>query len=423
MRGIIWLVLLFVVAVVAATTLGRNDGLVSIYFGAWRTDLSLNLFVILVLAACAVLMAAARSISGLISLPQRAREWRELKRERAGQAALREALAELLAARYSRAHRAAQRALAIQADTEVLRADADFRALAQVLGASSLHSMHDRPRRDEMLRQVWHTPRIAGAPRPVEEGALLLGAEWAIDDRDAAHAIELLAELPAGVARRTQALRLRLLAQRLSRQPLPALQTARLLAKHQAFAPGSRPACCVLWPARRSMPRSTPTRCGACGRSSTLPTAATPVWLRGQRRARRASARTKTRATGCGRCGSASPNSMPTSASQWRWRCCRRCPACRRIGCRGWKVQRSNCRPMPRSPRPWARRWSSGSFGARRAGRWSRPPRRWRCSPPPGAARGACWRNWRSKTATTQEHSAACARQPASTEEAPGALL
>ncbi len=241
MRGIIWLVLLFVVAVVAATTLGRNDGLVSIYFGAWRTDLSLNLFVILVLAACAVLMAAARSISGLISLPQRAREWRELKRERAGQAALREALAELLAARYSRAHRAAQRALAIQADTEVLRADADFRALAQVLGASSLHSMHDRPRRDEMLRQVWHTPRIAGAPRPVEEGALLLGAEWAIDDRDAAHAIELLAELPAGVARRTQALRLRLLAQRLSRQPLPALQTARLLAKHQAFAPGVAP--------------------------------------------------------------------------------------------------------------------------------------------------------------------------------------
>ena len=47
MRGIIWLVLLFAVAVVAATTLGRNDGLVSIYFGAWRTDLSLNLFVLL----------------------------------------------------------------------------------------------------------------------------------------------------------------------------------------------------------------------------------------------------------------------------------------------------------------------------------------------------------------------------------------
>ena len=82
MRGIVWLVLLFIVAVVAATTLGRNDGLVSIYFGAWRTDLSLNLFVLLVLAACAVLMAAARSINSLISLPQHAREWRQLRRER-----------------------------------------------------------------------------------------------------------------------------------------------------------------------------------------------------------------------------------------------------------------------------------------------------------------------------------------------------
>lgn len=241
MRGIVWFVLLFVVAVVAATTLGRNDGLVSIYLGAWRTDLSLNLFVILVLSACAVLMAAARSINGMISLPQRAREWRQLKRERAGQAALREALAELLAARYSRAHRAAQRALTIQADTEVLRADEDFRALAHVLGASSLHSMQDRPQRDELMRQLWQPARAAGAARPVEEGARLLAAEWAIDDRNAAHAIELLAELPAGVARRTQALRLRLLAQRLSRQPLAALQTARLLAKHQAFSPGVAP--------------------------------------------------------------------------------------------------------------------------------------------------------------------------------------
>ena len=240
MRGIIWLVLLFVVAVVAATTLGRNDGLVSIYFGAWRTDLSLNLFVILVLAACVVLMAAARSLSGLISLPQRAREWRQLKRERAGHAAMREALAEFLAARYSRAHRAAQRALVIQDETDELRSDSEFRALAHLLGAASLHRMQDRTRRDEMLRQLSRlTRKAAPTVRPVDEGARLLAAEWAIDDRDAPRAIELLGELPAGVARRTQALRLRLLAQRLTQQPLQALQTARLLAKHQAFSPTS----------------------------------------------------------------------------------------------------------------------------------------------------------------------------------------
>jgi HemY protein len=237
MRGIIWLVLLFVVAVVAATTLGRNDGLVSIYFGNWRTDLSLNLFVLLVLATCAVLMAAARSINSLISLPQRAREWRQLRRERAAHAALREALAEYFAARYSRAHRAAQRALVIRNETEVLRGDGEFRVLGLLLAAASLHRMQDRTRRDELMLQLRRKAREGWSTRPVDEGARLLAAEWAIDDRDAPRAIELLGELPAGVARRTQALRLRLLAQRLTLQPLPALQTARLLANHQAFTP------------------------------------------------------------------------------------------------------------------------------------------------------------------------------------------
>ncbi len=237
MRGVIWLVLLFIAAVVAATTLGRNDGLVSIYFGSWRTDLSLNLFVILVLLACVVLLAAARSISGLVSLPKRAREWRQLRHERAANAGLREALAEYFAARYSRAHRAAQRTLVLQNETDALKGDGDFRALSHLLAAASLHRMHDRGRRDEQMRQLERLTRKSASTRPVDEGARLLAAEWAIDDRDAPRAIELLAELPAGVARRTQALRLRLLAQRLTQQTLQALQTARLLAKHQAFSP------------------------------------------------------------------------------------------------------------------------------------------------------------------------------------------
>jgi HemY protein len=237
MRGVIWLVLLFGVAVVAATTLGRNDGLVSIYFGEWRTDLSLNLFIVLVLLACAVLIAAARSIGGLLSLPRRAHEWRQLRHERAAHARLREALAEYFAARYSRAHRAAQRALVIQDETDELRDDAEFRVLAHLLAAASLHRMQDRSRRDAVMRHLARLLRKGPGARPVDEGARLLAAEWAIDDRDAPRAIELLGELPAGVSRRTQALRLRLLAQRLTLQPLPALQTARLLAKHQAFTP------------------------------------------------------------------------------------------------------------------------------------------------------------------------------------------
>jgi HemY protein len=237
MRSVIWLVLLFVVAVVAATTLGTNDGLVTLYWGGWRTDLSLNLFVILVLGSCFVVMFAAQALNSLVSLPRRAEEWRALRKERAAQAALREALVETYGARYGRARKAAQKALAIQADAPSLAGDTEFRQLGQLLVASSLHQLQDRPRRDDALQQALKPPRIGAGPRPADEAVRMLAAEWALDDRDAPRALELLAELPPGAARRTHALRLKLQACRMAQQPLEALHTARLLANHQAFSP------------------------------------------------------------------------------------------------------------------------------------------------------------------------------------------
>jgi HemY protein len=236
-RGVIWLVLLFTVAVVAATTLGPNDGLVTIFWGGWRTDLSLNLFVIVVVVSCFVLMSAVQALSALVTLPRRAGEWRALRRERAAQAALREALAEYFGARYSRAHKAASRALAIHDDAPALRGDAEFAVLGHLLAAGSLHRLQDRTRRDETMRRLAALAPRSVAARAAEDGAKLLAAEWALEDRDAPRALELLAELPPGVARRTQALRLKLSAARMARQPMDALHTARLLANHQAFTP------------------------------------------------------------------------------------------------------------------------------------------------------------------------------------------
>lgn len=237
MRGVIWLVLLFTVAVVAATTLGRNDGLVSLYWGGWRSDLSLNLFVILLLGSCVLLMSAVQGLSALLSLPRRASAWRALRKERAAQAALREALAEFFSARYGRARKAAQKALAIQEDLPSLRSDAEFRVLAQLLMAGSLHRLQDRKSRDEVLRLALRGGAKMPGARSADEAARLLAAEWALDDRDAPRAQGMLAALSPGAARRTQALRLKLQASRLTREPLEALQTARLLAHHKAFSP------------------------------------------------------------------------------------------------------------------------------------------------------------------------------------------
>jgi HemY protein len=237
MRRIIWLVLVFTVAVVAATVLGSNDGLVTVYWHGWRTDLSLNLFVILLVVGCVLGVAVVQAFSVLGSLPQRAREWRGLRRERAAQSAFRDALVEYFSARYSRARKSAERALALQSQTPELASDLDFRLLTQLLVAGSLHRLQDRSQRDRVLTEALQRPRKAGVLQPAEEALHMLAAEWALDDRDASLALEMLAALPPGAARRTQALRLKLQAARLARQPLEALHMARLLANHQAFSP------------------------------------------------------------------------------------------------------------------------------------------------------------------------------------------
>ncbi|MDP1791314.1 MAG: heme biosynthesis HemY N-terminal domain-containing protein, partial [Methylibium sp.] len=239
MRNVIWLLLLAIVAVVAASLLGSNDNLVTLYWAPWRVDLSFNLFMVILVGLCLVLNALIQAVGLLIGLPQRAREWRVSRRDRIAQGALREALSQYFGGRYGRAHKAAQRAVAIQADTPELRQDTEFTVLGHLLAAGSLHRLQDRTRRDEQLAQALDLARRSTAARPAEEGARLLAAEWALDDRDAVRTLELLSQLPPGVSRRTQALRLKLKAARLAQEPLEALKTARLLAKHQGFSPAA----------------------------------------------------------------------------------------------------------------------------------------------------------------------------------------
>ena len=238
MRGVLWVVLLFAVAVVAAMTLGTNDSLVTLNWRGWRVDLSLNLFLLLLVGGYFFLAATLRGIEALVSLPRRAGEWRRLQRERAVHRHLREAQFELAAARFARARRAAERALSLLDIGQPLDDAAEIGVAARLLAAEAAHRLQDREARDAALAAALEQAS-ARSLRVSGEGARLLAAAWALDDRDADRALQLLAGLPAGVSRRTQALRLRLQAARLAQRPVEALQTARLLAKHQAFSPGA----------------------------------------------------------------------------------------------------------------------------------------------------------------------------------------
>ncbi|WP_374437307.1 heme biosynthesis HemY N-terminal domain-containing protein [Inhella sp.] len=238
MRGIVWLILLFTAAAVAALTLGRNDGLVSLFWSGWRVDLSLNLFLLLLVGACLLVFALLHTLSLLFGLPERARAWRLAQRDRGAQQLLREALVSLWGARFSRAQRVVQRLLTLNAKTPELQADAGALALAHLLAAEAAHRLQDRTRRQEQWDTALRLCASQGQARAHEEAARLMAVGWALDDRDAPRALDLLAELPAGAARRTQALRLRLQAARMAERPLEALRTARLLAKHQGFSAG-----------------------------------------------------------------------------------------------------------------------------------------------------------------------------------------
>lgn len=232
MRGVIWLVLLFAAAAVAAMTLGRNDGLVSVFWQGWRIDLSLNLFLLGLLLLCGVLIATLQSLDALLNLPKRAKAWRLAQRERGAQVLLREALLALWGGRFARAQKAAQRLLAVQAKAPELSADADAVALAHLLAAESAHRLQDKLKR----QRHWEAAVASGAARGHAEAARLMAANWALDDRDAPAALRHLDDLGPGAGRRTQALRLRLQAARLGARPHDALRAARLLAKHQGIS-------------------------------------------------------------------------------------------------------------------------------------------------------------------------------------------
>jgi HemY protein len=236
MRNVVGLILVACLAAVLATALGTNEAVISLYWNPWRVDLSLNLFLLVLCALAVVGYLLVRAATGLIGLPARAQEWRARQRERVGQQLLREGIAYLFAGRYSRAQKAALRAADVASATPGFAGQSDFRALAHLLAGISLHRLQDRTARDRQVLLVNELLGAQGSNNTIGEGASLLAAEWALDDRDAGQALSRLRALPAGVARRTLALRLRLQAARLVPEPQEALRTARMLAKHQGIS-------------------------------------------------------------------------------------------------------------------------------------------------------------------------------------------
>lgn len=240
MRATVWLLLLFGIAVAGALFAGNNQGTVTLFWPPYRIDLSLNLVVLLLVGAFFFLHAVMRALAAVLDLPRQALRWRTQQKERAMHAALLEGLSHMLAGRFIRSRKSAEAVLqqeaSLTASGQKPANAAQLRAIAHLLAGESAHALQDRAAREEHLRQALEHASARDA-QETRDGTVLRAARWSLDDRDPQAAMKLLQELPVGASRRTLALRTRLRASRQAGEPLEALETARLLAKHHAFSP------------------------------------------------------------------------------------------------------------------------------------------------------------------------------------------
>jgi len=248
MRIALWLISLFAVAVAVALLAGRNTGTVTVFLPPYRVDLSLNLVLLVLALVLVVTHFAQRALSAMLALPQQAKRWRLLQKERAAYGALLDASANFMAGRFLRARKAAE--LVIEREKALAQTGGaggaggplshapSLKALAHLLVAEAAHALQDKSTRQTHLALALREGALGTTTvrQTLQEGSLLRAARWSLDDRDAQASLQWLDQLPQGVSRRTVAMRLRLKATRLAGLPAQALDTALLLAKHRAFS-------------------------------------------------------------------------------------------------------------------------------------------------------------------------------------------
>jgi uncharacterized membrane-anchored protein len=300
-RGLLWLALLFVIAV-ALATVGRFDtGQVLLVYPPYRVDVSLNLFVVALVVLFIVVYALLRIVRNIWRMPQRVAAYRARSRVAKAHAALRDAIGNLYAGRFSRAEKAARDALA----------NGDNKGAAGLVAATAAHRMHEYARRDEWLAQIdeadWQDAR------------LMATADMRADGRDADGALAALTEMQSQGGRRIHAQQIMLRAQ----QQLKNWSEVLKLVKRQFTRPwrcvyASLPlrTCCVTGVTTRM-------RCSNCGiryrppsgTRRVSPTSPRSCWWRSVAHTTRArSSRNRSRRTGTRACCAAirtRPAAMP----------------------------------------------------------------------------------------------------------------
>jgi HemY protein len=221
MKGLLWLLAAFALAVALSLALQGNDGYALFVLPPWRAEISLNLLAVLVIVAFAAGYFLVRMAWQTLRLPSHVRAFRERRRDERGRAAVLGAIRALFEGRFAR--------------TEKLASEADdlgaARGLASLLGARAAQRLREFERRDQWLERAkegdgdWRFAR------------LMTAAELLLEERRFGEARTVLRELNASGPRHIATLMLLLRAEQGMANWDEVIRIARSLEKLNAMPP------------------------------------------------------------------------------------------------------------------------------------------------------------------------------------------
>jgi len=218
-RGLFWVLALFALAVAVALGARLNEGYVLLVFPPWRAEVTLNLFIFVLLGLFFVLYLGMRGMALTFGLPQRVRQYRENRQRERSSLVFQDAVRLLFEGRFGQA----------------LKKAAEAHAAGTAPGLSALIAARAAQRmRESEKQQGWMERAKIDDPR-TEAATLMLEAEMMNEARRFADALAALDKLQGKQGRHIAALRLELRARQGLGDWDGVLKLARQLAKRDAL--------------------------------------------------------------------------------------------------------------------------------------------------------------------------------------------
>jgi HemY protein len=221
MRFAIWSLVLAALAVGIALFAGKSTGYVVIVSSPWRIELSVNLFVFLVVAGYFAFYFLARLVATLVAIPGRVRAYRADRERNLHRHALNDALLAFFQGRYASAEKSAADALAGD----------ETKGVAAIIAARSAHELGRFSEREQFLDQA------KGNVPAVDQARLTTLADLLVSQGRHEEALAVLKDLSARDSRNLRLLRLKLQAEQALRNWDEVLATVAALVKLGGLGP------------------------------------------------------------------------------------------------------------------------------------------------------------------------------------------